>query len=223
MRGSPAIALALVVEAFASTSVAGLHRHLWSRESDDQRRYRQVAAYVAERTGPDEPLLVWGNSPEIHFYASRPLATRYLSSNYHTGHVWGTPTNEDGAAGDPRATSGRAWDLLLADLARTRPALVVDAAAGGLDHMEADPIERPAEQNAPEGGEGPAARGGPRALRAWLRAHYRWQANVAGVPIYARSGRPGMVDVPERVSTTAPSLPPDVLPASGDQTLDNQP
>jgi hypothetical protein len=163
----------LLLEAVASTVVAGVDGWLRPRRTTDQRRTSEVAAFVERNTAPEDRILIWGNSPELYWYAHRLPATRYLSANYQTGHVWGAPSNRDHAPGYPAAKSSRAWALLLGDLDRTPPALIVDAAAGGLDHMQEEPLSRQGR------------------LSAWLNAHYRRTVSVAGMPIYERrSGRP---------------------------------
>ncbi len=45
----------------------------------------QVARYVAERTDPDEPILVVGSEPEIYYYAGRSACTRLVFTYPMTG------------------------------------------------------------------------------------------------------------------------------------------
>ncbi len=45
----------------------------------------RVAAYVAERTAPDEPFLVVGSEPQLYFYAARPSSSRMAHTYLLTG------------------------------------------------------------------------------------------------------------------------------------------
>jgi 4-amino-4-deoxy-L-arabinose transferase-like glycosyltransferase len=46
---------------------------------------REVARYLAERTEPDEPILVVGSEPQIYFYARRPAASEMAHTYPLTG------------------------------------------------------------------------------------------------------------------------------------------
>lgn len=85
-----------------------------ARDSDDKYSalaVRELADYLAERTRPEEPVLVFGFSPGALVQSSRTSASRFF---------WSRPTIVGFNATDPAyATSG-----LLADLARRPPALV---------------------------------------------------------------------------------------------------
>jgi hypothetical protein len=162
-------ALALVgLGTVTSVALALADRQVRPHSAWRQDRYHAVAKYLRERSGPEARVLVWGNSPQIYLYAERRAATRYLSANYQTGRVWGTPANELGARPYRGEVPARAWDNLMADLERDPPLFIVDAAAGRLDKMDDEPIARQ-----------------PR-LAALVEQRYRPAAAVLGVPIYRR-------------------------------------
>jgi hypothetical protein len=154
--------------ATASVALAMADQQVWPRSAWHQERYRAVARYVGEQTAPDARIFVWGNSPEIYLYARRRMATRYMSVNYQTGRVWGTPANDLGGRPDRDHVPARTWDNLMADLERNRPEFIVDAAAGRLDKMDDEPIGRHAR------------------MAAFVGRHYRLETTVLGVPLYRR-------------------------------------
>jgi hypothetical protein len=127
-----------------------------------------VAEYLRTRTAPEERIFVWGNSPEIYLYSQRRMATRYMSVNYQTGRVWGTPANDLGHRPYVEDVPPQTWDNLMTDLERTRPAYIVDAAAGKLDKMDDEPIAHHAR------------------MSAFLEKNYELRDTVLGVPIFRR-------------------------------------
>jgi hypothetical protein len=162
-------ALALLgLGALTSVALAVADRQVWPRSAWHQERYRAVAAYLRAHTPAEARIFVWGNSPEIYLYAERRMATRYASVNYQTGRVWGTPANDPGGQPYRDGVPARTWDNLMADLERSRPEIIVDAAAGRLDKMEDEPIARH-----------------PR-IAAFVARQYTLATEVLGVPIYRR-------------------------------------
>jgi hypothetical protein len=96
------------------------------------------------------------------------MATRYMSVNYQTGRVWGTPANDLGGRAYRDGVPAHTWDNLMADLERNLPELIVDAAAGKLGKMDDEPIARHAR------------------MAAFVGQHYQLEATVLGVPLYRR-------------------------------------
>jgi hypothetical protein len=142
--------------------------HYEERHAADHRAYRAVARAVVERTSPDDRIFVWGDSPEIYHYADRVMSTRFAFCNYHTGRMWGSRYVDADAVGTEAFIVPRAMQQLLADLEAARPALIIDGGAGKLNRYDLHPIARYPE------------------LASWVAAHYRVDAVVDGVPIYAR-------------------------------------
>ncbi len=160
--------LLVALGAVTSVAIALADRQVWPRSAWHEERYRAVAAYMRERTQPDARVFVWGNSPEIYLFARRRMASRYMSVNYQTGHVWGTSANDLGGTPDRKNVPAETWDKLMADLQRNLPEFIADAAAGKLDKMDDEPLTRH-----------------PR-MAAFVAAHYRLAATVLGVPLYRR-------------------------------------
>jgi hypothetical protein len=158
----------VALAATASVALAMADQKVWPRSAWQKQRYRAVASYLDEHTRPDARIFVWGNSPEIYLYARRRMATRYMSVNYQTGRVWGTPANDVGGRPDRENVPAQTWDHLMADLARNRPEVIIDAAAGKLAKMDGEPIARH-----------------PR-MATFVDRFYRLEATVLGVPLYRR-------------------------------------
>lgn len=138
--------------------------------------YRAVGAWVRQHSPATAQMLVWGNSAEIYHFGARRMGTRFPFCNYHSGKIWGTPADEEGAVGTRSQAVERAWTALLEDLDRRLPEVLVDAAAGGLDRWS-----------------GHALQTYPR-LASVLQRDYRLATRVAGVRIYLRrdlAGSPG--------------------------------
>jgi hypothetical protein len=133
--------------------------------------YREIGDFVQAQSRTGESLFVWGNSPEIYHYARRTMGTRFPFCNYHSGKIWGTPSDGTGAGIDPGLVLQPAWGMLFADLEDRRPALIVDAAAAGLDRWQGHAIARYP------------------ALAEVVAARYRFLAKVAGADIYERLDR----------------------------------
>ena len=163
------IALFLIaLGAITSVAVAMADRQVWPRSAWHQDRYQAVARALRRHTRPDARVFVWGNSPEIYLYAHRRMATRYISVNYQTGHVWGTPANDLGGRPDRKNVPAESWNNLMADLQLNRPDFIVDAAAGKLDKMDDEPLTRHP------------------SIAAFVARHYQLDQTVLGVPLYRR-------------------------------------
>jgi hypothetical protein len=104
----PTVALAVVL---MSVQPALLVTRL-ARLTDDGRS-RAAAAYIAANSRPDDTVLLWGSHAEVLFLADRRSPTRYVYQ-YAALSTRGY------------ATPARALELV-ADLRRSRPALIVDA------------------------------------------------------------------------------------------------
>lgn len=90
--------------------------------------FDDTVAAVEARTGPGDPILVWGTFPEAYWSSGRPMASRFPHTNFVTGVNQSEPT-----AGAP--------DDLCADLERSRPRLIVDMSGTGLRAADEAPLE----------------------------------------------------------------------------------
>ncbi|MFJ5645501.1 ArnT family glycosyltransferase [Streptomyces sp. NPDC093223] len=87
---------------------------------------QRLAAALAQRTQPDDRVLVWGIHPETYWLADRTPATRYLTAGLLTNFSGG----RDGPqVGEKYAVAGT-WPVFRAELAERPPALVIDDSRG---------------------------------------------------------------------------------------------
>jgi len=88
----------------------------------------RLATFIRNHSNPRDRIFVWGYNPDIYLYADRSAASRFLYCTFHTGLIpW---TNLDPARDTTYAIVPGAMDALLRDLARTRPAFIVDCGVG---------------------------------------------------------------------------------------------
>jgi len=131
---------------------------------------------VASRLGDDPcfgggSLFVWGYAPQLYAEAGLPRASRFVVPQASlTGYVPGNRASRSGEVDTRSLIREEHWDLLMADLERSRPAFVLDTAPAGLFGWDRYPT-----------------RDFPR-LDRFLRSRYRAVAAVDGVWIWRREG-----------------------------------
>jgi len=131
--------------------------------------YRDAGEWLNSHTAPDDRILVWGDSAQLYVYSQRLMATRFAFTNYHAGIIWGTNAIPGSAhPAVPSLVVPRAWTELLDDIARTPPALIVDAAAGGLHDFEGHELEKYPQ------------------LWTIVQNQYRYETTRSGIRIYRR-------------------------------------
>jgi hypothetical protein len=148
-------------------ALASFARPVAAALDETEPAYADVAAGIAALAPAGERVFVWGNSPQLHVLAQRPMGSRFSFCNYMTGESPGTPTETGRKDADANQLPA-AWDMLFADLEARRPALFVDTAAAGWDGYDKFPVARY-----------------PR-LSAYLEQHYRPAEARQGVVIYRR-------------------------------------
>lgn len=149
--------------------VANVYDHrLRPRVPHYTRIYSAVGTWLQRYGDPGDTLLVWGNSPEIYHFSKCRMGTRFVFCNYHSGKIWGTAYDEEGAGVSEKMQVDEAWNMLVADLKSRQPRWVVDAASGGLDRWAGHEAEH--------------------YPRLWqvLEKRYTLEATVADTRIYRR-------------------------------------
>lgn len=132
----------------------------------------RIAAWIRAHTGPDDRVFAWGGPGNVYHLADRVMGSRFPSSNYHTGKIWGTPLQDARATGTEAYRVPRAWTELAQDLVKSPPLLILDMAAAGLHGFAGQGLDRY-----------------PR-LAAFVARHYWKVAEVDGAPIYRRRTAP---------------------------------
>lgn len=140
-RGKPGFHRAGALVAIALVT-APLARATWqarSRTLPIDPSWR-VARFIAERTAPDERIFVWGYHPDIHLFANRAPASRFVYASFQTGLLPWTNVAPEIDTSDS-AVPG-AMETLLRDLQTTRPTFIVDCSAGPNRHWQKYPLTR---------------------------------------------------------------------------------
>jgi 4-amino-4-deoxy-L-arabinose transferase-like glycosyltransferase len=152
---------AAVVIAINSLVTAGfLGWALWLFPAAELAHQQRLADEVRSRTGPAEPVLLWGMHPEGYWFAERAPASRYLTAGFLTNFSGG----RGGARVGERYALTGAWPYFRRELARTPPELLVDDSRGKPYGAARTPT-----------------------LRAYLARHYERVDTVDGAVLYARS------------------------------------
>lgn len=155
----------LGASALLGVSAWNLNRNVRLRRETD-RWYQDphsdpIVRYVLERTEPHERIFVWGFRAETYLSAQRMPASRFVYTVYPAGVVpWFQATREEE---ERRAVPG-SRTLLLADLDRERPELIIDAGRTMSGRYM---------YNYPQ-------------LRAYLDRNYCFMRYVDGEPVYRR-------------------------------------
>ena len=102
--------------------------------------YKNVGNWFKENSNRQDTIFVWGNSPEIYYFSERSMGTRFVFCNYHSGKIWGTIYDQEGAENTEKMAVKPAWEMLLSDIRDRKPKWIVDAAAGGLDRWRGHEI-----------------------------------------------------------------------------------
>lgn len=123
-------------------------------------QHEQVAAYMAAHSNPGDRVFVWGVWAALYVESDREMATRF--PQFLSGYPRGS-----GTAPVAWDTAPDVWPLVLSDLERNQPALIVDTSAAGWSDFTYAMAEYPL-------------------LGDYVAAHYRQVATVDGVVIYAR-------------------------------------
>ncbi len=139
-RATVAWPIALLVTATAVNLV--LYRGPWRVYEET----RPVFSRVGERLREDPcygtgPLFVWGYAPQIYAEAGLVPASRFVVPQASlSGYVPGNRASRAGEIDTRSLVREEHWDLLMADLARHRPAFVVDTAPSGLHGWDRYPL-----------------------------------------------------------------------------------
>lgn len=158
-RVRPAAALGAV-----AVVVAGVLA--WGAAAQDLPLERDLAAFAVAHSGPDDPILVWGNVPEVYWRADRVPAGGFTHSEFLTGSSGGRAhdvATEDEAP-EPDVLSD--W---LDRLAERPPAVVFDTSAAKI-----------------RGGQDFPLAGFPSLVRFLDRGYHR-TTTIDGVVVYVRN------------------------------------
>jgi hypothetical protein len=163
---------ALISAAFVPTLALGGYsfvRGALGQYPSQDPRARELAAWLAHETSPDERLFVWGHFSPIYLLSQRLPGTRYVTTSVHIGN-FDPGQLPDGAFDLSPHRSDRDVERTIADLEARRVPLFVDTTLSGIHHWDRVPLSVVP------------------ALEQYLHAHYALAATVAGARIYRRTG-----------------------------------
>ncbi|HLM73262.1 MAG TPA: glycosyltransferase family 39 protein [Polyangiaceae bacterium] len=100
-------------------------RDINNKEVFDDGRTSALCAFIKENSKPDDSLFVWGFSPQYYTACERKPASRYVFTTFPAGFVpWFTKATKEE---DEERTVPGSRELLIEDLERSRPPVIVDA------------------------------------------------------------------------------------------------
>lgn len=96
---------------------------------------RAIANVVSKLTTPDDRIFVWGHSSDIYLLSQRLPASRFVYCSFLSGASEGYESQNQIRKGDEDA-----WQMLISDLSRRPPALIVDMSGTGIRGYGTYPI-----------------------------------------------------------------------------------
>lgn len=151
---------------FGIAALPGTFAHLIYAGDPD---YWALGRAVKSLTVPTDSIWVWGNVPQVYFTAERRPGVRFTFCNYLTGLSPGAPSELDPTVDSRNNAVPGAWDMVVADLEKNRPAIIVDTAAGQMKSYGKFPID-----SFP-------------VLSAYLKVHYQPEGVVLGAVLLRRT------------------------------------
>jgi 4-amino-4-deoxy-L-arabinose transferase-like glycosyltransferase len=122
-----------------------------------------IARYVASNTKGDDRIFVWGHSSDIYAYSKRLPASRFVYCSYLTGAREGFEGKND--MNNP--PDEVAWNMLLSDLNKNTPSIIVDMSGSKIRGYDTYPISK------------------FRPLDEFVGKHYAYSGSVAGAGIWS--------------------------------------
>ncbi len=176
----PAVALMAVSGALAFAMA-------WVASTQTEPSWEQpVATAMAEASPCGQPVLVWGNVPELYWRSARLPAGGFTHTEFVTGYSGG---RRHDVATEANVPDRELYDEWIARVRLERPPVIVDTAAADLRGGEYFPI-----RNFP-------------ALQQMIDANYQVLEVVDDIVIYLRLDR-GPASTPGTTTTTTESCPP---------------
>jgi 4-amino-4-deoxy-L-arabinose transferase-like glycosyltransferase len=136
--------------------------------------FRPATEYIKTHTKPEDKIFVWGWFTPVYVYSERTPSTRFVFTTLHTGYKQHNDPNEGDRADIAWVSVPEAWPMLMKDLNRSMPELIVDTSPGNYHDFGRYPI-----------------RDYP-LLRGFVEENCRMETSIAGMDIYrcGNSSRP---------------------------------
>lgn len=135
------VLVALLLPAIGFT-VTRYFLHPLNREFDgeDMNSYRPYADFLRERTGPHDPVFVWGCGPAIYLFADRMPSSRFLRTDVLAGRVSGADPERDKSFDPRKYMIPETWAMFFEDMRRRPPTYIMDIAPTGLHDFRYYPM-----------------------------------------------------------------------------------
>lgn len=93
---------------------------------------KKIGQYIKERTSNDDMVYIWGWGNSIYFYANRFPATRFITSDFLTGRIPGSPTAYDLNFDTSFNIIPGSWEMFIDDLERDKPIYILDTSPANI-------------------------------------------------------------------------------------------
>ncbi len=96
------------------------------RMNGENRYFQIIAAEVRKLSSPDDKIFIWGRMPELYYFSQRLPASRFITGTFVVGMT--TYNFADTSARYDSSRSAPMLSLLMDDLIKNRPKLIIDTA-----------------------------------------------------------------------------------------------
>jgi 4-amino-4-deoxy-L-arabinose transferase-like glycosyltransferase len=96
------------------------------RMNGENRYFQTIAVEVRKLSSPDDKIFIWGRMSELYYFSQRLPASRFITSNFVVGMT--TYNFADTSARYDSSRMAPMMSLLMDDLVKNRPRLIIDTA-----------------------------------------------------------------------------------------------
>lgn len=101
---------------------------------------KEIGSYIERHSETDEKIFIWGWGNGIYVYAKRYPATRFITSDFLTGRIPGSPTARDPSFDTSFNIIEGGWDMFMGDMKRDRPVYILDTSPADIHDYAKYPI-----------------------------------------------------------------------------------
>jgi len=108
------------------------------RMNGENRYFQSIATEVQKLSAPADKIFIWGRMPELYYFSQRLPASRFITGNFVVGMT--TYNFADTSARYDSSQMAPMLNLLLKDLAKNHPKLIIDTAPQNIRQFGKYPI-----------------------------------------------------------------------------------
>ncbi len=109
-------------------------------DGEEMNAYKPYAAYLHEKTKPNDFVFVWGCGPSIYLLADRRPASRFHRTDVLAGRVSGIAPGSDKPFNPQEYVVPETWEMFFEDVQHHPPAYIMDLAPTGLHDFSLYPM-----------------------------------------------------------------------------------